>query len=238
MSTFEDILGREPFDKIMPLCDNKSFAYFIATTHSTVENFVISIILPFAQKKKDTHIPTYINTNTHKPNTWTETRKMGNKIYNKYQICSACYWNAIEIAWFYCSFWMDAISIILNDSYALCRFLKGFHFDSVIWVSVKFCAVDYAMGFQKRARYFHSPLLTLFSHFADFLYLPRLSWRRYIRFVSNFIGWLNDFQHNLNVIFFFVVVINSFIYNYRARRDHKNIPFIISQTEGNKLLSE
>lgn len=42
MSTFEekekeeeDIwLVVEPFDKIMLLCDNKSFAYFIATIHS------------------------------------------------------------------------------------------------------------------------------------------------------------------------------------------------------------
>lgn len=72
---------------------------------------------------------------------------------------------------------------------------------------------------------------TLFFHVHYALYAIRLQIKftpisifqwMHIRFVSSFIGWLNDFVHNLNVIFF--VVINSLIYNYTVLQNiHKNI---------------
>lgn len=78
---------------------------------------------------------------------------------------------------------------------------------------------------------FHSLPLALFWSFSllneisnKFTPISIFQWM-HIRFVSSFIGWLNDFVHKLNVIFFLLfVVINSLIYNYAALQNiHKNI---------------
>lgn len=142
------------FANIMPLYDNKSFAYFIVKTHSNTQRDAHELLRTYqnithyfyhqSQKRRKIHLYT---TTTHKmcrekSNTHTHN--------NKYQICLSSYWNC----WFYCSFRVDAISIILNDSPCIVSFLLLFRRGRdrpSFPCHLPF--IDYAMGFQNVRSY-------------------------------------------------------------------------------------